>query len=144
MYYIAAPIFKPEHITTVKAIEDLLDRLGKKYFSPREYGVIANEAMTPERMERIYDMNILMLIQCDIMIAVIDDKDAGTVFEMGFFAAKQVEYYPQERHLIITYSANDHGVNVMLKHATGAHCKNMKQLNLAIEGEGHVDLEVLE
>ena len=128
MYYIAAPLFNKENIDTIKDIENLLDKIGKKYFSPREYGSIVGEKMTPQRMERIFDLNIIMLKKCNNMIAVIDDRDTGTIFEMGFAHAENKKIY--------TYTANNFGVNVMLKHSTHCHSASIKELEDMIYNGG--------
>ena len=134
--YIAGPLFKDSHIDVIKSIESLLDEADIPYFSPREFGVIANELMTKKRMKRIYDMNIDMVAQCDTMIAIIDDRDTGTVFEIGYASAMSKK--------IITYSSQGYGVNVMLAHAIFTHTQNIDELTLAIDGHEIEELEVSE
>ena len=134
--YIAGPLFKPAHIEVIKNIEQLLDSLSCPYFSPREFGVIADEKMTPERMRRIYDMNIDMVAQCDTMIAIIDDRDTGTVFEIGYASAMSKN--------IITYSSQGYGVNVMLAHAVFTHTQNLEELQQALNGHKIEELEIVE
>ena len=134
--YIAGPLFNPEQINTIKEIETLLDDRRDSYFSPREFGVISNEPMTPERMERIFKMNIFMLQECETIIAILDDRDSGTIFELGVAFAMDKN--------IITYSAQGHGINVMLKHAVRFHCNGMEELENALNGHGTNTLEVIE
>lgn len=136
MHYIAGPLFKPEQIDTIREIEALLDERDEPYFSPREYGVIADEPMNKARMKRIYDMNIAMVRKCQCLIAILDDRDAGTIFEIGYAAAKNKK--------IITFSNQGHGVNVMLRHAIFTHTNNIEQLSLALMGHEIEDLEVTE
>lgn len=136
MYYIAGPFFNDEQKAVIKGIENLLDVMEIKYFSPREYGVITDESMTYERMERIYEMNIHMVDTCKVMIAVLDDRDSGTIFEIGYAAANH--------NRIITYSTQGHGINVMLKHAVKYHCNGPDELEAAINGHGENELEISE
>lgn len=142
MYYIAGPLFNPENIRILKEIESLLNEKGIEYFSPREYGTIVGEKMTPERMKRIFDMNILMLNKCDNLIAIIDDRDIGTIFEMGFFYSKYDDIIGLIPN-IITFSSQDHGVNVMLRHAVKFHTNGLEELSAAINGFGHNELETI-
>lgn len=138
LIYIAAPLFKSEDLKIIKDIEDLIDsRSGEEFFSPREYGVIKDEKMTPSRMKRIFDMNIRMIEECDKMIAVTDNYDPGTIFEMGLASG-------YEGIDIITYSPNQYGANVMLKHAIQFHCKDMTELRDALNGLGENLLEAVE
>jgi len=144
MIYIAGPIFNTDQKNVIKDIEDILDDLWLDYFSPREFGVIADEPMNPARMKRIYDMNIRMLNECDTLIAVLDDRDAGTIFELGYFTGRGDEYYDQ-KPTIITFSNQGHGINVMLKHAVKFHCNGYSELTLAIrDGQGTNELEISE
>jgi nucleoside 2-deoxyribosyltransferase len=142
MYYIAGPLFNKEQTKVIKSIEELLDSREEEYFSPREYGVIADEPMTSERMKRIFDMNILMLDQAEALIAILDDRDTGTIFELGYFYATCKHMLPGKR--IITFSSQGYGINVMLKHAVEFHCNGLTELNEALNGFGANDLEVTE
>jgi len=147
MIYIAGPIFNTDQKNVIKDIEDILDDLWLDYFSPREFGVIADEPMNPARMKRIYDMNLRMLNECDTLIAVLDDRDAGTIFELGYFAAKDQDlpWTKEDDSSIITFSNQGHGINVMLKHAVKFHCNGYSELTLAIrDGQGTNELEISE
>ena len=136
MYYIAGPLFNEGQIEAIREIEDMLDQRGEPYFTPREYGVIADEPMTPQRMKRIYQMNVDMVALSHCLIAILDDRDSGTIFEIGYAAARQIP--------IITFSNQGHGINVMLKHAVKFHCNGMDDLEAALNGHGNNELEVSE
>jgi nucleoside 2-deoxyribosyltransferase len=143
MIYIAAPLFTDEQRELIKLIENMLDFREDKFFSPREYGNISGEKMTSERMRRIFDMNLRMLIECDDMIAVTDDFDPGVMFEIGFLYA-QPEQLRVEKRKIITYSHKGYGANVMIKYATFTHCRNDEELELALSGHEVDELTVSE
>lgn len=136
MIYIAAPLFTADNLDVIKRIEELLDDREEDYFSPREYGVIKGEPMTSYRMKRIFDMNIRMLRSCKKLIAVTDDYDPGTIFELGIA-------FMLDRP-IITYSPAHYGANVMLKYATLYHCRDFDELDQALNGHGSNDIEVSE
>lgn len=124
MIYIAAPFFNEEQVKVVEEIEHNLTSNGITYFSPREYGVIKDTPMTEDRFMRIYDMNIRMMDACDRMIAVIDDYDTGTIFEIGYMTARQKR--------VVSYSSQGHGLNVMLAKAIDFHCNNISDIFNAI------------
>ncbi len=128
--YIAAPFFNDKQVKVVKAIEQELFRNKKTiYFSPRNEGILKD--MTPEgrdkRMKFIFDRNVEHIGWCDFVVAVIDDYDTGTVWEMGlaFGIGKK----------IITYCANYHGINVMLNESIVSHCNSIHEITSAINGE---------
>ena len=81
-------------------------------------------------------MNIDMVAQCDTMIAIIDDRDTGTVFEIGYASAMSKN--------IITYSSQGYGVNVMLAHAVFTHTQNLEELQQALNGHKIEELEIVE
>lgn len=136
--YIAGPFFKPEQKDIIEEIENLLDAEGHFFFSPREFGVITDGLMTTERTKRIFDMNIRMVKACDMMIAVTDDFDPGTMFELGAFYMKPKVSFGNPGYgdieKIITYSPAGWGSNVMIAHATFTHTMNVGELELAIRG----------
>ena len=136
LVYIAAPLFSEKQRDLIKEIELQLDLRDQEFFSPREYGNISGEKMTAKRMKRIFDMNIRMLDECDTLVAVTDNFDPGTVFEIG------VAYTLDKR--IITYSDEGYGANVMIKYATFTHCNSMEHLILALDGHEIEPLTVTE
>jgi len=120
--YIAAPFFNEEQLNTVKLIEIMLEENDIEYFSPRSEGVLIE--MTPEEKERkmieIFDSNIDNLEECDAMIAIIDDWDTGTVFEIGYFYGLLKP--------IFTYSNHNYGLNVMVRQAVNSHNTDLQNL----------------
>ena len=129
MIYIAAPFFNEEQVEFVDAIEQCLELNGLEYYSPRSEGVLMN--MTPEekkaRMKYIFDKNVEMLDKCDIVLAVIDNYDTGTVWEIGYAYAKGKK--------IITITDHYYGVNVMINECIVAHCTQLSQIPAAVRGE---------
>ena len=116
--YIAGPFFNKEQLDAIMDIESACVRHGVKFFSPRiEGGVLKdmNEADRKDASDSVYDMNVNGVDDADAVIAIIDDFDPGTMFELGY-AAKGGKN-------IITISNNNYGLNVMLskpvRHHTG-------------------------
>ena len=141
LYYIAAPFFRDDQRAVVEWIETLLDSRGEKYFSPREYGVIlGDKKITKERINRIFDMNVRMVREATHMIAVTDDFDPGTMFEMGMF---HTSHWFGSEPAIITFSAQGYGSNVMIAKAAFTHCTEIQQLDLALNGHKVEEAEVV-
>ena len=127
--YIAAPFFNEEQLSKVKGIESLLEDAGVEFFSPRSEGSLGN--MTPEerkaKMSDIFQSNVDHMDWCTHMVAVIDDRDTGTIWEMGYgFATGKG---------IVTYSACYHGINVMLNESIMYHANELQDIMGGLNGE---------
>jgi len=143
LIYIAGPFFKPEQKAVIQQIETFLDNKEMKYFSPREYGVLLDGKMTSERIKRIFAMNVRMIEACNTMIAVTDDFDPGTMFEMGAFHTQQVTF-GYEDTMLVTYSPKEYGANVMIAEAAFTHARSMQELEHALNGHEIDQLEAVE
>lgn len=128
MIYIASPFFNEEQLLLVQAVEAVLDFNNMPYYSPRSEGVLMN--MTPEqkkaRMKYIFEKNVEMLNHCDKIVAIIDNYDTGTVWEIGYAYSR---FKP-----IITLTDKDYGLNVMIAQCVVAHCKSVEQIPQAVKG----------
>ena len=126
--YIAAPFFNPEQLEVVQRIEALLKDHDIAYFSPRFDGTLRNmdAKERAKKMGAMFRSNVDHMDWCTHCIAVIDDYDTGTVWEMGYLYATHKS--------IITYSDNYHGINVMLNEAIDAHCVTYDTLVPGLKG----------
>lgn len=115
LVYIAGPFFNDDQVKVIQRIEMLLKDKGINYFSPRSEGVLLdlNEVDRQAAKHDIYLKNVEMICECDHMIAVIDDRDIGTIWEMGYATALQIP--------VTTMSNKDYGLNVMLAESVKAH-----------------------
>lgn len=126
--YIASPFFNNDQLQSVIQLENLLAKLEIEFFSPRDFGVIQD--MTPEekekRMKGVYEKNIIEIENSTMMICLIDDKDTGTTFELGYYAA--LKTHQNEDRKLITASFKNKPVNVMLRYCVDAHAVNIRDL----------------
>jgi nucleoside deoxyribosyltransferase len=125
--YIAAPFFTPDQLRTVSRIETLLSSFpGIEMYSPRKDGVLGK--MQPEERaaatQKIFDLNCLHISTAQMVLAVIDGRDVGVMWELGFAFAKKV-YTPID---IISYTDADYGLNVMIRHCVDAHVHGIDEL----------------
>lgn len=126
--YIAAPFFNPEQLSIVKRIESMLEGKRVPYHSPRGEGVLTNmdHSTRAEKGGAIYAVNVNGLNWCTHLIAVIDDYDTGTVWEMGYAHAREKG--------IFTFSSQQYGINIMLEQSILSHCQTTKELSDSIDG----------
>lgn len=146
--YIAAPFFNDDQLSRVMEIENVLDWLGIKYFSPRYFGVISRlkEMEKGAKIAAIYDMNIEQLCSCNTMIAITDGHDVGAIFELGYFVSLKDNVTESEK-TIVTLSNNNFGLNVMLKFGVDCHVKSHESLRClltAIKRHGSTRLDIFE
>jgi len=115
MIYIASPFFNPEEIAFIQRIEQELDSYNVEYFSPRHSGTLQDmsEEEKQKSKAKIYKENIDNIRLCDIMVAVIDGRDTGTIWEMGYATALGKD--------IISISNYNYGLNVMLAKSVRIH-----------------------
>lgn len=131
MIYIAGPFFNEEQISLIEAIEAVLIFNNIPHYSPRSEGVLFN--MTREeklaRMDYIFNKNVEMLNECDTVIAVIDNYDTGTVWELGYAFAKNKR--------IITITDHCYTLNIMIRNCVEQHCMRVEELPQAIANKGN-------
>lgn len=124
--YIAAPFFNEVQINSVSEIEFILSIYNIEHFSPRSTGILRdmNETDRRKKSDYIFKRNIEEMHSCNIIIAVIDDKDIGTIFEIGYFSA--LKKYDWKK--IITFTNENFGLNVMIQKTVDAHIHGISQL----------------
>ena len=138
--YIAAPFFNPEQLKLVQDIELQLRMDDIEFFSPRLDGTLSE--MSGEKKEQaipaIFKANIDNIREHNIMIAVLDDYDPGTIFEVGYFTCLKHGDHPASNYqkhfdkILLTLSNHNYGVNVMLRQAVNAHMLNIMDIRVAI------------
>ena len=127
--YLSGPFFNEKQLKTIQLIEKEFDKHGFDYFSPRKGGgSIAHLPPEEKRKEskRIYDSNVEEMVKANILFAVVDGRDTGTVYEMGYFKCLTVAT-PKPRYSI-TYTNENFGLNIMLKESVDAHVVGQEEL----------------
>jgi len=125
--YIASPFFNPTQLERVIWIEKNLGSLGIKFFSPRSFGTLQGMTIEEKRKasREIYNSNVDEIKDCTVLLAVLDSKDTGTTFELGY-AAAYTEYATSENAwqdaiTIVSMSFEGKGLNVMLRECVDTH-----------------------
>ena len=106
--YVAGPFFNEEQVKIIETIEKLLGINEVEFYSPRHDGVLGE--MSPEEQKenrkRIFNLNCQKMDESNLMIACVDFKDTGTIWEMGYFFASNKP--------LIMYARDLSKINVML------------------------------
>lgn len=88
--YIAGPFFNEEQIRIIESVEHALNQNGIKFFSPRSEGALKEMSREEQQASRsaIFQSNVDNMSVCTHMIACVETKDTGTLWEMGFMFAQ--------------------------------------------------------
>lgn len=132
--YLAGPFFNEEQIHVAGAVEALAERSGVDYFSPRLRCCCPPNANFTQRALS-FDMNITAIEQSDLVLARIDDFDAGTMWEMGYaFRCKRPVY---------AYTmVEGRGLNLMLAQSCKGFLRGLNQIEAFLGSTGLVNWEV--
>lgn len=126
--YIAAPFFNPAQLETVKRLERIFERSDTPYFSPRAGGILQDmdKEKQHQTFEQIYKSNVDAMESCSHMIACIDNRDTGTIFEIGYFAKSEKPF--------VLFVSDPSKVSVMLAVPALSVCDSFDKVVLAIHG----------
>lgn len=81
--YFASPWFTPEQEEREKRLKAKLRSLGFDVHSPKEEAV-CGEISDIETRQKIFKGNLDAIGSCDVIFAITDGKDMGTIWEAGF------------------------------------------------------------
>lgn len=131
--YLAAPFFNNDQLLVVEALEHLILDTGFECFSPRlAENAKAMNALFSSGLPAPYELKTAVFRDnCDnidtapFMIAVIDGRDTGVTFEIGYAYRAGIP--------ILTFTNQNFGMNLMLAQCTIGHCKGLSDLRGALE-----------
>lgn len=122
--YLAGPFFNPTQLALVQDIERCIKSFhGLELYSPRQDGIVLQDLSPEDRkavVRKVFQTNVDEIEKADLILAIIDGRDTGTIWEMGYAFGKGKS--------TITYSDEGYGVNVMLAGCTLAHVKGKQHL----------------
>ena len=100
--YFASPFFNHEQVEREERLKDKLRDLGFEVFSPKEaYFCKPDEG--DEVRQMVFDGNCKAIQECDILFAVTDGKDMGTIWEAGYANGINAVVYPSKKKIIVYY-----------------------------------------
>ena len=81
--YFASPWFNPEQAEREDRVKNRLRELGFNVWSPKENSSLS-PITDPVIREKIFSANVEHIKSCDIIFAITDGKDMGTIWEAGY------------------------------------------------------------
>lgn len=82
--YLAGPFFSQQELHWVNSVCIALEDAGFKVHSPSRDNGIITELTTPEERKKIFQQDIRLLEESDIVVSLLDHNDSGTHFEVGY------------------------------------------------------------
>lgn len=92
--YLASPWFSPEQAEREKRVKSKLRELGVNVWSPKE-NCICSPISDDSLRKKVFSDNCSHIDDADVVFAITDGKDMGTIWEAGYAYArgKKVIYY---------------------------------------------------
>jgi nucleoside 2-deoxyribosyltransferase len=106
-------------------VVDVVHSQGYVSYSPSRDGVMLAPDDPPEKRDEVFFSNVNAIAGSDIMIAILDVKDTGTIWELGMATGKQIP--------IIAVTLLQDRMNVMLERGVTAHVKNLHDLSVVLK-----------
>jgi nucleoside 2-deoxyribosyltransferase len=111
--YLASPFFNDEQIERIEFVESVLEaRENLEVFSPRK-AEYAPEFGTVEWRDEVFRTNNDYLTDADIVVAIYDGEDSGTMWEIGAAAALDIP--------VIIFNENEPRLNLMISDSLHAY-----------------------
>jgi len=118
--YLAGPFFSRQELYWVNLIHKRLEAIGLSVLSPsRENGIIGLNSSVNEKKD-IFNMDLKLLKQSDVVIALLDHNDSGTSFEIGYAYSNNIP--------IIGLKTSDDKLNNMIQVGCNAICNSIEEL----------------
>ena len=118
--YLASPFFNEEQLEREERIKNKLRQLGYEVYAPLEHGKLEPNA-TEEDRNKIFEDNVANIMDADIVFAITDGKDIGTIWEAGFACGMNTterertrELYDKAKVVYYAETLGDRPFNVML------------------------------
>lgn len=119
--YLAGGWFNAKQEERIAKAEAILRELGHDVFSPRENQFTEfYEFGTEEWRTATFNNDIDFIDWCDVIFAVYDEEDAGTMFEVGYAFANQ--------QTIVLFNESEKVVNLMLSDSCSAYLTSWEQV----------------
>lgn len=125
--YLASPWFKPETAERQSRICKYMKEKGFVVFDPKE-NVVTTDS-TKDAQTNAFLGNLKAINEADVIVAITDGKDMGTIWESGYaFARKKPIIYYAE-------TLGNNQFNLMLAKSGVAVCRNQTELKVALRRE---------
>lgn len=116
LVYLAGPFFSDLQRANINLLERLLADVGLTVYSPGRDGVVLKPNAHPDERAHVMRENLCAMDYAQFCVATVDDRDTGTVFEMG--------YLHKANKPVVAVAFQAKRMNVMLAEACLAFAKD--------------------
>lgn len=128
--YLAAPFFTPTQLERVNAIENLCEGFNIECFSPRKFMILKPMASEQER-EAVFNDNLTKIGYADLVLAIVDDPDTGTHWEMGYARGIMTP--------VVAVCLSSRKINVMLAQSCVGVLNSIEEVEIFLKGDSAGD-----
>jgi nucleoside 2-deoxyribosyltransferase len=122
--YVAGPIFTPDQLATVARVVEILHTCGYVSYSPSRDGIMLAPTDPPERRDEVFFSNKNAIRQSDLLVALLDTKDTGTIWELGMSMTLDIP--------VIAVTLTSPQMNVMLERGVVCHVREEHDLGTTL------------
>lgn len=108
--YFASPWFNPDQAEREDRVKNKLRELGFNVWSPKD-NCVCSPIADEEMRKKVFGDNVYNIETCDIIFAITDGKDMGTIWEAGFACGINYMLKPTDRHIKVVYYCETLGPN---------------------------------
>lgn len=109
--YFASPWFNPEQAEREDRVKNKLRELGFNVWSPKD-NCNCSPIADDEMRKKVFGDNVYNIVTCDIIFAITDGKDMGTIWEAGFACGiNHMRSEPIDRRIKVVYYCETLGPN---------------------------------
>ena len=108
--YFASPWFNPDQAEREDRVKKKLRELGFDVWSPKD-NCVCSPIADEEMRNKVFSDNVYNIETCDIIFAITDGKDMGTIWEAGFANGINYMVQPGEKRIIVVYYCETLGPN---------------------------------
>lgn len=108
--YFASPWFNPDQAEREERVKGRLRELGFNVWSPKD-NCVCSPIADEELRQEVFGDNVYNIETCDILFAITDGKDMGTIWEAGFANGINYMLNPTDKRIIIIYYCETLGPN---------------------------------
>ena len=117
--YLAGPFFNPQQIKLVRTFEVVLTGKGLKVYSPRKHQSKAPYGSMKWRRQT-FASNVRAIDSADIVFAVYNDEDSGTMWEIGRAWSM--------RKPVLVFNSKEKRVNLMIAQSLYAYLDSVEKV----------------
>jgi nucleoside 2-deoxyribosyltransferase len=118
--YLASPFFNKNQLGRLEKVEQILDEKFQMVFSPRKAQYEGLEFGSMDWRTEVFLNNQKHIDNADVVVAIYDEEDAGTMWEIGYAYGKGIP--------VVIFQHLSTPVNLMISDSLHSYINGFKEL----------------